>query len=472
MIENEALTQDELKEDTLMKRVIFTILAIAIVKSACGELVESAFAKYSGGTGDPNTPYQIATKDDLLALATDTNDYNKCFILTADINMGGQVFTKAIIAPSTSSNSNFQGTAFSGTFDGKGHKIMHFTINNPAYGYYLGLFGYINFGSVKNLGLENCSFIGLDYVGGLVGLMDYGSISNCYSTGSVSGTDYVGGLVGFMDYGSISNCYSTGSVSGSSGYDCAGGLVGRIWCGSISNCYSTGSVSGTDDVGGLVGENSNGSISNCYSTGSVTGASGLYYYYVGGLVGQNYGYGAVSNCYSTGSVSGTDDVGGLVGSNDGSISNCYSTGSVSGTDDVGGLVGSNDGSIAGSYFLDTSGPDNEYGEPLTDEQMKQQSNFVGWDFVNETINGPNDIWTINETIDYPKLVWPMVNLVSSMFPFGWYEVDFVDFSVLANWWGRTDCATNNDCDGADFDFSGTEDIADLKIFCNYWLQGL
>ena len=46
---------------------------------------------------------------------------------------------------------------------------------------------------------------------------NYGSISNCYSTGSVSGSDsiVIGGLVGYNYGGSISNCYSTGSVSGS-----------------------------------------------------------------------------------------------------------------------------------------------------------------------------------------------------------------------------------------------------------------
>jgi len=154
------------------------------------------------------------------------------------------------------------------------------------------------------------------------------------------------------------------------------------------------------------------------------------------------------------------------------ITNCYSTGEVNGTgDDVGGLVGYCY-SIISSYFLITSGPDNGYGEPLTDEQMKQQSSFVGWDFVGETVNGTKDVWTIKETVDYPKLVWVLVNIVSSRFPFGWYEVDFVDFAAMANWWGHNDCADVNDCDGADFDFSSCMDYNDLDIFCTYWLEGL
>ena len=54
----------------------------------------------------------------------------------------------------------------------------------------------------------------------------YGTITNCYSTGSVSGNKWVGGLVGVNNYyGTITNCYSTGSVSGK--YN-VGGLVGRM----------------------------------------------------------------------------------------------------------------------------------------------------------------------------------------------------------------------------------------------------
>jgi hypothetical protein len=44
----------------------------------------SAFGAYSGGTGEPNNPYQISTREDLLALGADANDYGKCFILMAD----------------------------------------------------------------------------------------------------------------------------------------------------------------------------------------------------------------------------------------------------------------------------------------------------------------------------------------------------------------------------------------------------
>ncbi len=54
-------------------------------------------------------------------------------------------------------------------------------------------------------------------VGGLVGRNYYGTVSGCYSTGSVLGSGSVGGLVGW-NWGTVSQCYSAGSVSG--GWEC------------------------------------------------------------------------------------------------------------------------------------------------------------------------------------------------------------------------------------------------------------
>ncbi|MFH1371611.1 MAG: GLUG motif-containing protein [Planctomycetota bacterium] len=265
-------------------RTIFILSLIAIITLAAG----SAYGAYSGGTGEPNNPYQIANKDDLLYLGANTGDYGKSFIMTADIDMEGQVFTMAIIAADTISGSGFQGTSFTGTFDGSGHKITHFAINGGS-NWFLGLFGYVHCGTVKNLGVENCAVNGASWVGGLMGYEEYGIISNCYSTGVVSGDSLVGGLVG-RNAGSMSNCYSTGAVSGSSAE--VGGLVGEN-VSSISNCYSTGAVSGSYDVGGLVGYNWGGSISNCYSTGAVSGTSSP----VGGLVGYKTPSGSVDSSF-------------------------------------------------------------------------------------------------------------------------------------------------------------------------------
>ena len=390
----------------------------------------SVFA-YSGGSGTAGDPYKIGSAADLLTLAGNTGDYGAHFVLTANINLASDPCTTAIIAPDT---------LFIGDFDGNNHTISNLTINTSGAGNgILGLFGEIGSGGqIKNLGLIDVSITGGDNsssLGGLVGLNYNGTISNCYSTGTVtggSGSEYLGGLVGLnygtisncystgavsggnsgdlggltgYNHGTVSNCYSTGTVTGGSGSQYLGGLVGYNDA-TISNCYSTGTVTGGNNsggLGGLVGANYNGTVSNCYSTGNVSGGDNSVE--LGGLVGLNYN-GTISNCYSTGTVtggSGSGYLGGLVGLNYGTISNCYSTGTVSGGSgsfNFGGLVGINDNGTITTCFWDTktsSLSTSAGGTGKTSVQMETESTFTGWDF--------NDIWFINEKKNYPKLYW-------------------------------------------------------------------
>jgi hypothetical protein len=136
-------------------------------------LVSTATAKYSGGSGTAQDPYQIATAADLIALGETPADYDKHFVLTADIDLdpalpGRKVFDRAIIAPDTQATDWFQGTAFTGVFDGNGHTISHLTIKGNGR---LGLFGQFEPGAeVKNLGVVDVNITGSGYyVGGLVG---------------------------------------------------------------------------------------------------------------------------------------------------------------------------------------------------------------------------------------------------------------------------------------------------------------
>ena len=211
--------------------------------------------------------------------------------------------------------------------------------------------------------------------------------------------------------------------------------------GTLTTCYASGSVSGYYNVGGLVGRNFGVTLISCYATGSVTGTGN----FVGGLVGLN-AYGTLTTCYATGSVSGNSNVGGLVGYNyEGTLTGCFWDTQTSGTSDGVGNVDPDPAGAMGKNTVD----------------MKTLSTFTssGWDFDN--------IWAICEGTNYPRLLWsiPAADLVC---PDG---VNFADYSFFAERWLNTNCASNNNCDGTDFDFSGTVDIADLKIFCNYWLEG-
>ena len=310
------------------------------------------YPQYSGGSGTAEDPYQIATAEDLMLLGETPNDYEKHFILTADIDLdpnlpGRRIFDRAVIAPDVNDATyTFEGIQFAGVFDGNNHRIAGLTVHDGGMGRnYLGLFGYISKAEVGNLGLVRNSVSGDAYVGGLAGINYDGSISNCYCAGHVNGEDYLGGLV-------------------------------SINTGNISNCHSNGEVNGVDVVGGLTGYN-HGDVSDCYSTSDVNGVDD-----VGGLVGSNTGW--VSDCYSIGDVNAVDSVGGLVGNNadeGGRVLNCFWNTHTQ-THGVTGGIGSNHGTATNVHGLPTS-------------QLHQQSTFTDWDFIN--------VWNIGENQTYPYL---------------------------------------------------------------------
>jgi len=233
-------------------------------------------AKYSGGTGEPNDPYQIATAADLIALGETPEDYDKHFILTGDIDLdpnlpGRKVFDKAVIAPdNTPGGWPLGGAWFTGVFDGKGHTVAHLTITGDSY---LGLFGGLSSafgGSVKNLGAVDVRITGSGAsVGGLVGETSGGTVTQCYTTGTVSGGSYVGGLIGYHQDDVVTHCYSTVTVSGNS---FVGGLIGYCLQGAAIRCYSAGAVSGIKSVGGLIGgKNNKVTVKGCFWDVQVSG---------------------------------------------------------------------------------------------------------------------------------------------------------------------------------------------------------
>ncbi len=243
-------------------------------------LATAAQAKYSGGSGTTQDPYQIATAADLIALGETSADYDKHFVLTADIDLdpnlpGRKVFDDPVIAPLRYAWRGWATPLFRGVFDGRNHTIRHLTI---AGGGLFGLFGGLDSGAaIVNLGLEAVDIHATEGDAGSLVAWNYGSITNCSSTGVVRGSGIAGGLVGH-NADSISNCCSTCTVSGD---EKAGGLVGVNGggYGCIIDCYSAGAVSGKDKVGGLVGENEYGRTASSFwdiqTSGQTTSAGGL-----------------------------------------------------------------------------------------------------------------------------------------------------------------------------------------------------
>jgi len=301
----------------------------------------------------PNTP---------IPLDADNLEHFRVYANTPEGLERHYQLTENVTLPSTPNNWTAIGTPaapFTGSFDGQNHTISNLQID--TYSDDQGFFGRIRGkgAKIKNLGLKGGSVQGRNYVGGVAGRNEEGTVQNCSFTGNVSGgaDAYAGGVVGWnsgmvqnsyatgsvythssvggvvgKNEGTVQNCHATGGV-GRAGGLYAGGVVG--WnSGMVQNSYATGGVYTHSSVGGVVGWNEGGTVQNSYATGNVSGSGSD----IGGVVGRN-ARGTVRNCYATGNVSGRDNsIGGVVGSG-GTVQNCYATGSVSGGWYVGGIAG-------------------------------------------------------------------------------------------------------------------------------------
>jgi hypothetical protein len=358
--------------------------------------VGASLSELLAGKGLKENPYLIYTGEELNYVGLFPCDWDKHFKLMADIDLsdfdgreGRPVFN--IIGSGIRSR---VGVPFTGIFDGNGHTIANFTYTLEGdvesilkeYVENVGLFGCIADANaqITNVGLIDPNVDGGTEwnVGCLAGCLKDGSITGCYvEGGNVKGGNNVGGLIGYNERGNIAKCNSTNTNNEADAH-----------------------------TGGLVGCNYGGIISTSYSSGSITARFGR----VGGLVGLN-DYSSIDTCYSTCTVnivsSAGSDAGGLVGSNAGSsITSSYSTGMVTGNYFVGGLVGTEykSSSITNFWDIETSGQTTSAsGSGKTTAEMQMASTFLeaGWDFVDETDNGTDDIWWILEGRDYPRLWW-------------------------------------------------------------------
>jgi len=188
---------------------------------------------------------------------------------------------------------------FTGYFNGAGHSILGLYVNRP-FEENAGLFRMLSDGAqVHNLKLEN-GYVECDTNAGmLAGTIRNADISQILTSGTVVlNNKQGGGIVGIMDRGTITD--------------------------SKANC----NVSGRYDLGGIAGETSSGDPNNliifrCYSAGDIVGSRKR----VGGLVGSAYKT-FILGSFSTSTVNGDDPAGGLVGENvDGTsiIDNSYFT---------------------------------------------------------------------------------------------------------------------------------------------------
>lgn len=263
-------------------------------------------------------------------------------------------------------------TGYQGTFDGRGHAIIGLTAGGSD-ATNTGVFSTVGEqGKVKNLSVLAGNFTGKDNVGAVAGV-NKGTISDITTYGNTVTSDgHAGGLVGtneksIKDSTSVSNVIansqeamaggiaginakgavidnseSNSAVAGSMATSSGLGGVAGVNQGTLSKVDNLGVTNGGDSessaVGGIAGINT-GSIENAYNESFVTGGEKT-----GGLVGINEQSGSLVNAANAGRVEGkgkAQEIGGLVGDNDGSILNGRNGGNVTGTTYVGGIVGTN-----------------------------------------------------------------------------------------------------------------------------------
>ncbi|MBQ4398466.1 MAG: chitobiase/beta-hexosaminidase C-terminal domain-containing protein, partial [Bacteroidales bacterium] len=205
-----------------------------------------------------NTPQKLAWA---ISVATGYNDVNNGagypntnFKLTADIDMNDNIWV-----PIGNADINY-----TGTFDGNGHVVTG--IRSPLDASDKGMFGVINGATIENMIISTDFSDGTsDNLGGLVGLMENGTIANCEAAGSVTGnanTQNMGGIAAKVNDGTIHSVFAVSTLTGGE-ETVMGGLIGTN-SGDLYNSYANTTMSGSTTMGGLVGVNK-GHVENCYS---------------------------------------------------------------------------------------------------------------------------------------------------------------------------------------------------------------
>ena len=166
------------------------------------------------GSGTETDPYRIGTAEglkwfrDKVNNATKEPDTKICAELTEDIDLNGEAWTPIGIGDAFYART----PPYSGTFDGKGHTIKNLSIDSSAH--YVGLFGYVYGGTIRNLTVSG-SVKGSEHTGGIAGAANGGTFENCANQCAVQGGT-TGGIIGFAtEEGTliVRDCYNMSAAS-------------------------------------------------------------------------------------------------------------------------------------------------------------------------------------------------------------------------------------------------------------------
>ncbi len=212
-------------------------------------------------------------------------------------------------------------------------------------GYQVGGAVGINLGVVMEVGvqIEVAGTVPGWRVGGLVG-QNQGTLTHCTAVGEVIGAIYVGGAAG-INFEILVAIYTQGNTSGTDPGEQIGGIAGSN-PGDLIDCIAFGKITGNYVVGGAIGSNF-GTVAKTHTQVDVIGTG--FSLALGGLAGENLG--SLTDSSAIGNVTGHDIVGGAVGVNLGALSTIHTQVDVIATNlgqQVGGLVGNNQGTLTHS----------------------------------------------------------------------------------------------------------------------------
>ena len=400
---------------------------------------------YDGGDGTPENPYQIATPEQLVLLARQTNDGtggDACYILTNDIDLEGNIgFVWTPIG-----DSNY----FTGVFDGDNHTIKNMYSNDNIKS---GLFGNVRDAVIKNIKFTNAEVIlSPDYgeiLDGVAGVVAADAINtsfyNCDVDGEVRATAWdAGGIVGrllatsdFHDIVLVKDCINRADLSGINN---VGGIVGfSESVGNnfiIENCENHAKIDGSI-IGGIMGDGEGFMIINCRNYGEV-GVMGdaLASISAGGIIGQGGINAIIEDCinYETGTII-AGNAGGITGAALKTvIRRCGNRGKITAfhynTILAGGICGS-DGNVSDSYntgkiVVEISNYDYNYNVSALQVGGITGSPTTGCNIHNVYNAGKISKWPTPQSNEWYEHILPAISVDTEISNCYWFNNDEID----------------------------------------------
>ncbi|MDR1554421.1 MAG: hypothetical protein LBS39_00150 [Campylobacteraceae bacterium] len=279
--------------------------------------LQSGYTWYTAESSLPITNYNITQNISFYAIPSvhEVRNETQLYNIRDDLN-GNYILMNDIALTEATLNETSgwdpigdENNPFAGIFNGNRHKVTDFFMNNTIK-IFVGFFGYIDGGTVKNFGLEisekGIVEASLDMgrnsdVGSIAGTIYNGIIFNCYSKGNIissRGTVHIGGIAGSVDNTFMNSCYTVGDITITGDWAAVGGIAAYAGNSNISNCYSNGNIKITEgnfmSAGGVIGYIYSTSVNNCYSTGNISVSGWIT---AGGIVEHDQnGISTINNC--------------------------------------------------------------------------------------------------------------------------------------------------------------------------------